>query len=678
MAQLSPRTKSRVQQISVFRKASDRSKRMVTAELMKKAELPPLTKKKTPLKVSGASLINSGSPAPPAPPAPRPIKRNRAGDHVYDSSGAPEVRRSVVQRNGVVKAVAPVVDDVEPTRPAQSNAAAPDSARELHEGTFPSPCKENVPRQFPVRLASVIERPAAADDEEAQRPSGVVLNAYHHQEAEVRDVQTEQCSDHSPVVEAYRLVDNGVTCGAAVHSAPPPILQVQESATASPQANGFETLLRRVGSQKPVCPTTVSEVNGDSDVLALGPPVQSVQRRPASPEYIAAPVYFHGLWNLGNTCYMNTIIQILYNLECFAADLGLSANLPLRRDGIFLGLKQVFLTLTESTKNQVVNPTCLQQACEKYMTDFEGSVQQDAQEYLLNVLDKIEEEIGLSHRQLWEELQTVPAKRETICPTTRNFSCQVRNILSCEGCDDIVNVEQSCRHFSLPLPEDRRDSLAEIPDIEALMNIYFQVETLSRKCEKCGAETMKSETKIVQLPRVLILHINRFEIDRHMLCSKVSIPVKFPNSLDLGNWCLDKVRGPCIPEVFFGNGREYVNGHLPALEDCRENSHHSSGDRIAVPEVRNSVMPNGKMYDSDENGFGASVSTTYSLHGVVSHVGKLASCGHYTVDIYDIDSSKYIRCDDAVVREVLSEDVFCEEKFSEAYVLLYVLQQNGA
>lgn len=45
---------------------------------------------------------------------------------------------------------------------------------------------------------------------------------------------------------------------------------------------------------------------------------------------------------------------------------------------------------------------------------------------------------------------------------------------------------------------------------------------------------MKSETKIVQLPRVLILHINRFEIDRHMLCSKVSVPVKFAQSLDLG------------------------------------------------------------------------------------------------------------------------------------------------
>jgi uncharacterized UBP type Zn finger protein len=55
---------------------------------------------------------------------------------------------------------------------------------------------------------------------------------------------------------------------------------------------------------------------------------------------------------------------------------------------------------------------------------------------------------------------------------------------------------------------------------------------------------------------------------------------------------------------------------------------------------------------SEEKGCEYGTSTTYNLHGIVSHVGKLASCGHYTVDIFDRDHAKYVRCDDALVREV--------------------------
>lgn len=69
-----------------------------------------------------------------------------------------------------------------------------------------------------------------------------------------------------------------------------------------------------------------------------------------------------------------------------------------------------------------------------------------------------------------------------------------------------------------------------------------------------------------------------------------------------------------------------------------------------LSQVRKSQI--GKMFASKENGFVPASSTNYSLHGVVSHVGKLASCGHYTVDIYDVESTKYVRCDDALVREV--------------------------
>lgn len=73
---------------------------------------------------------------------------------------------------------------------------------------------------------------------------------------------------------------------------------------------------------------------------------------------------------------MNTVIQLLYNLECFTSDVPRPMNIPMRSDGIFLALRLVFQLMAQGETNQVINPITLQQSCEKYMTDFEGSVQQ--------------------------------------------------------------------------------------------------------------------------------------------------------------------------------------------------------------------------------------------------------------------------------------------------------------
>jgi ubiquitin C-terminal hydrolase len=45
-------------------------------------------------------------------------------------------------------------------------------------------------------------------------------------------------------------------------------------------------------------------------------------------------------------------------------------------------------------------------------------------------------------------------------------------------------------------------------------------------------------------------------------------------------------------------------------------------------------------------------STTYCLHGIISHLGTLASSGHFIADVFDTASEQWVRHDDSVVKVV--------------------------
>jgi hypothetical protein len=228
------------------------------------------------------------------------------------------VRRSVSQRNGVVPGGnAFSASETESTSPAESVVVASDTVRELHQRT--SSAEENDPQASnasPGIMASVIERITGAGPDEHSFPNGKVANCYHQPEGAEVQVQTQQCSDYASVIEAYRMVDDSET-SANGHSSPQPMEQVLDYAPSS-QANGFENLLKRVGKPEGGCQTAVFsagafagdnghamanghgeengyvEPNGQSQALILRPTVQSVPKRPPSPEYLLAPGGFRG------------------------------------------------------------------------------------------------------------------------------------------------------------------------------------------------------------------------------------------------------------------------------------------------------------------------------------------------------------------------------------------------
>lgn len=107
----------------------------------------------------------------------------------------------------------------------------------------------------------------------------------------------------------------------------------------------------------------------------------------------------NGLLNLGNTCYLNSALQMLYSLENgFVQDLLFKSshtsnnnngtNKTQIRDAMVKIGKQM-----RTKNNQVVDPTPIKSAVDDKMDQFIGNRQHDSHEFLSTLLDLLHEEL---------------------------------------------------------------------------------------------------------------------------------------------------------------------------------------------------------------------------------------------------------------------------------------------
>ena len=131
---------------------------------------------------------------------------------------------------------------------------------------------------------------------------------------------------------------------------------------------------------------------------------------------------------------------------------------------------------------------------------------------------------------------------ETRCPARRNFEmrCEVRT--QCVACQDVSVREETMMHLSLDMPSlnSANGSLRHHP-LEVQLREYFQTKVIEHRCAKCGADVAEETRLLTQLPRYLLVHVNRFVWmkrkddpsvnERRKVCWRVSCPKNLPLSL---------------------------------------------------------------------------------------------------------------------------------------------------
>lgn len=393
-----------------------------------------------------------------------------------------------------------------------------------------------------------------------------------------------------------------------------------------------------------------------------------------------------GLRNLGNTCYMNSILQVLSHLqkfrECFltldlceteellAKTNQSSALTTLGRMGrATSGMSQIVppsLNAAElvqpkeprsssrqkmslchelhtlfrvmwSGRWSLVSPFAMLHSVWNLIPAFRGYDQQDAQEFLCELLDKVQQELE----------SDAPRKHFLIPITQRKLSKQVLKVLNtifhgqllsqvtCLSCKRKSNTVEPFWDLSLEFPEryhrmekpstaacqqscSLSEMLAKFTETEALEGCIYACNFCNRKRRKSSHKPLSlseacKQLLICRLPQVLRLHLKRFRWAGRNHREKIGVHVAFDQVLNIEPYC------------------------------CSD----------AAP------LPQREAY-------------TYDLSAVVMHHGKGFGSGHYTAYCYNTEGGFWVHCNDSEMNVCSVEEV-CS---TQAYILFYTQRSS--
>jgi len=259
-----------------------------------------------------------------------------------------------------------------------------------------------------------------------------------------------------------------------------------------------------------------------------------------------------GLRNLGNTCFMNAVLQSLSNIQSFCGYIKQlpsfepnvarkKAHTKREKEGddtlLVEELRKTLVALWQGGKT-AISPESLFSVIWKVVPRFRGYQQQDAHEFMRYLLDRLHTELLTLVPTATNNGQFVGLPRTKSTIVTAIFGGILQNEVNCLICgmeskkhDPFLDLSLDIpSHFTAKTPTPKNgEAICQLSDCLSSFTEIEQLEdTELYMCSTC--KTKQKSTKkfwIRRLPNVLCLHLKRFRWSSYFRV-KVDTYVEFP------------------------------------------------------------------------------------------------------------------------------------------------------
>merc|ERR1719186_2470269 len=343
-----------------------------------------------------------------------------------------------------------------------------------------------------------------------------------------------------------------------------------------------------------------------------------------SPAIVLSP-HMIGFQNHGNTCYLNASLQALLGLPMLVTD-AVNTKYAVDRSGCVAGregdkaakrdtrlvksgedsqqqVKLVipFLEITRARECGEVEKVTrkidlIKTELEQVDKQFIGNKMQDANEFLCRLMDSMKENID----QLFQELSPGLKAGESLVTEKddgTNFKVNIPNLVNsnflsereetftCRKCEKSESNRHSdlnfyCTVARSPKPSAQGGDERPVPLQKLVDNTFETDEVRERHCEEdnCGYNEAFTTNRLVRLPRVLVLHLKRYDYEQGERSRKISRPVSLPAKLNLTKYVADSVVLPDSQVVERLCAREPARPPTPHPSNSRKRSRAESED----------------------------------------------------------------------------------------------------
>lgn len=381
-----------------------------------------------------------------------------------------------------------------------------------------------------------------------------------------------------------------------------------------------------------------------------------------------------GLKNLGNTCYLNAVVQCLKTVPELCSGLKTFKNTTGDMQGsLTLALRDTY-EFMEKYKQSDFPPMLLVQLVRTVFPQFatmgeHGPQQQDANECLTEMLRVLQQKMPKLEISPNSENQVITAEKSDY---NRRLSSLVDQYFGGEFTCTMKNEESEEETKSTSFENFLQLSCFISQDVKYLntgLKLRLE-ERLTKMSSTLGRDASYLKTSLIsRLPGYLCISLVRFYYkEKERVSAKVLKDVKFPMMLDTYDLCTDQLKEKLKPNREFFRLQDEEQKMLRKAEKKAMEQQNIKKEKSGEGE-KTDFAP----YSFNED-LGSNNSGYYELTAVLTHKGRSSNSGHYVGWSKDPKTKQWYMFDDEDVTPMEEEDIMKLSgggDWHTAYVLFY-------